>query len=104
MKNILMLSLVMMGLATQAIASGPKSEILRLTRAIENAILDSQASDSAIADAQQDLEHALGLISTEGSSGSASKECIDYAYAKYYASMGNSAATMDSEANACARN
>lgn len=92
-------------LSTSALAaSGVKRDILNLTRQIEDALLNSSASDSSLENAKEQLESALQLIQESSQGGTyPQSDCMKFAYEKYYMTLSSSAA-MDKASQACRGN
>ena len=81
--------------------TGSKREILKITREIEDSLLDSTASEGNLSAARAQLLSALKLIKQSGNGGGPiSEECINYAYSKYSQTL-NSADAMDRASAAC---
>lgn len=76
-----------------------KEQISSLAREIRNEAITSNASNDSLLQARTLLEDALDLLKSQGSGGG-SKDCIDFAYAKYYASHSSSVAA-DKASAAC---
>lgn len=76
-----------------------KEQISSLAREVRNEAITSNASNDSLLQARTLLEDALDLLKSQGSGG-VSKDCFDYAYAKYYAASSSSVAA-DKASAAC---
>ncbi|WP_413288820.1 hypothetical protein [Bdellovibrio sp. HCB337] len=88
--------------STQAFANPTtKRDIYNLAREIQDALVDTTASDSNLISAKEQLEKALDLIQRSGNGGSpVSDACVKFAYEKYY-KMLNTSDSMTKAGQAC---
>lgn len=107
MKKILALSvfaiLPVFASLAKADAASTKRDIYNLAYEVQNALVDTRASDANLTAAKTQLQNALNLLRSSGGGNPVSDECIKFAYDQYFRSL-NSADSMDKAGKACRMN